>query len=188
MSIWRGSARIPGAPCGSWPVFWRAASWTAIPGLRLCVLECGFGWLPFWVRRMDEQVSYVGRTAKLKHLPSEHFAAGRVFCNIEAHEHEPMFNMVTGALGDGVLMFGSDYPHYEVLVPPLDRQDPGVVEPRAGGPAQALLGERDALLQADLEYGDRLDLDQELGLRQCGDRDHVLAGIFLPKNSSRIAA
>ena len=87
------------------------------PGLRLCVLECGFGWLPFWARRMDEQVSYVGRTAKLKRLPSEHFAAGRVFCNIEAHEHEPMFNMVTGALGDGVLMFGSDYPHYESWFP-----------------------------------------------------------------------
>ena len=67
------------------------------PGLRLCVLECGFGWLPFWVRRMDEQVSYVGRTAKLKMLPSEQFAAGRVFCNIEAHEHEPMFEMVTKA-------------------------------------------------------------------------------------------
>src|SRR5260370_30847647 len=66
---------------------------------------------------MDEQVGYVGRTAKLKHLPSEHFAAGRVFCNIEAHEHEPMFNMVTGALGDGVLMFGSDYPHYESWFP-----------------------------------------------------------------------
>jgi predicted TIM-barrel fold metal-dependent hydrolase len=78
------------------------------PGLRLCVLECGFGWLPFWVRRMDEQVSYVGRTAKLKHLPSEHFAA---------HEHEPMFEMVTQALGDGCLMFGSDYPHYESWFP-----------------------------------------------------------------------
>ena len=87
------------------------------PGLRLAVLECGFGWLPFWVRRMDEQVSYVGRTAKLKHLPSEHFAAGRVFCNIEEHEHEPMFNMVTDALGDGVLMFGSDYPHHESWFP-----------------------------------------------------------------------
>ena len=81
------------------------------------MLECGFGWLPFWVRRMDEQVSYVGRTATLKHLPSEHFAAGRVFCNIEAHEREPMFNMVTEALGDGVLMFGSDYPHYESWFP-----------------------------------------------------------------------
>jgi predicted TIM-barrel fold metal-dependent hydrolase len=87
------------------------------PGLRLAVLECGFGWLPFWVRRMDEQVSYVGRTAKLKHLPSEHFAAGRVFCNVELHEHEPMFNMVTQALGDGVLMFGSDYPHHESWFP-----------------------------------------------------------------------
>jgi predicted TIM-barrel fold metal-dependent hydrolase len=87
------------------------------PGLRLCVLECGFGWLPFWVRRMDEQVSYVGRTAKLKLLPSEQFAAGKVFCNIEAHEHEPMFSMVTGALGDGCLMFGSDYPHYESWFP-----------------------------------------------------------------------
>jgi predicted TIM-barrel fold metal-dependent hydrolase len=87
------------------------------PGLRLAVLECGFGWLPFWVRRMDEQVGYVGRTAKLKHLPSEHFAMGRVFCNIEAHEREPMFEMVTKALGDGVLMFGSDYPHYESWFP-----------------------------------------------------------------------
>jgi predicted TIM-barrel fold metal-dependent hydrolase len=87
------------------------------PGLRLAVLECGFGWLPFWVRRMDEQVSYVGRTAPLKHLPSEHFRAGRVFCNIEAHEHEPMFQMVTRALGDGVLMYGSDYPHYESWFP-----------------------------------------------------------------------
>ena len=48
-----------------------------------CVLECGFGWLPFWVRRMDEQVSYVGRTAKLKMLPSEHLTSGRVFCNVE---------------------------------------------------------------------------------------------------------
>jgi len=87
------------------------------PGLRLCVLECGFGWLPFWVRRMDEQVSYVGRTAKLKLLPSEQFAAGRVFCNIEAHEHEPMFNMVTGALGEDCLMFGLDYPHFESWFP-----------------------------------------------------------------------
>jgi uncharacterized protein len=87
------------------------------PGLRLAVLECGFGWLPFWVRRMDEQVSYMGRTAPLKLLPSEQFAAGRVFCNIEAHEHEPMFQMVTQALGDGVLMYASDYPHYECWYP-----------------------------------------------------------------------
>ena len=71
----------------------------------------------FWARRMDEQVSYVGRTAPLKLLPSEQFQAGRVFCNIEAHEHEPMFKMVTESLGDGVLMYASDYPHSECQFP-----------------------------------------------------------------------
>ena len=53
----------------------------------------------------------------MKLLPSEQFAAGKVFANIEAHEHEPMFTMVTGALGDGCLMFGSDYPHFESWFP-----------------------------------------------------------------------
>src|SRR5260370_1447030 len=46
------------------------------PGLRLCVLECGCAWLPFWVRRLDAQVSYGRPPADMKHLPSEHFGAG----------------------------------------------------------------------------------------------------------------
>ena len=28
------------------------------------ILECGFGWLPFWARRMDEQAAYVGGVAR----------------------------------------------------------------------------------------------------------------------------
>jgi hypothetical protein len=28
--------------------------------LRVGILECGFGWLPFWAKRMDEQASYGG--------------------------------------------------------------------------------------------------------------------------------
>ena len=66
---------------------------------------------------MDERVSYVGRTAPLKLLSSEQFSAGRVFCNIEAHEQEPMFEMVTKAVGDGVLMHASDHPRYESWFP-----------------------------------------------------------------------
>ena len=105
------------------------------PGLRLCVLECGFGWLPFWVRRMDEQVSYVGRTAKLKLLPSEQFAAGRVFANIEVHEHEPMFEMVTQALGDFLPDVRLRLPAFRIVVPQLDRQDLGVEQRhRRSGP------------------------------------------------------
>jgi len=81
------------------------------------VLECGFGWLPFWGRRMDEQAHYVGGTASLKHRPTEYLTNGRFFCSIERQEGEDMFNAVTGFLGDDVLMYASDYPHSECQFP-----------------------------------------------------------------------
>ena len=87
------------------------------PRLRMGVLECGFGWLPFWARRMDEQAIYVGGTAPLKMKPSEYMMSGRFFCSIEHHEGEDMFTSLTGFLGDGVLMYASDYPHSECQFP-----------------------------------------------------------------------
>jgi uncharacterized protein len=87
------------------------------PSLRMGVLECGFGWLPFWARRMDEQAVYVGGTAPLAHKPSEYMASGRFFCSIEHQEGEDMFNAVSGFLGDDVLMYASDYPHSECQFP-----------------------------------------------------------------------
>jgi uncharacterized protein len=87
------------------------------PQLRVGILECGFGWLPFWARRMNEQASYVGGTAPLKQAPSDYLTSGRFFCSIEMHEGEDMFNYVTGFLGDDVLMYASDYPHSECHFP-----------------------------------------------------------------------
>jgi uncharacterized protein len=87
------------------------------PSLRFGTLECGFGWLPFWGRRMDEQYAYVGSTAELKMKPSEYLSSGRYFCSIERQEGEDMFSAVTGFLGDGVLMYASDYPHSECQFP-----------------------------------------------------------------------
>jgi predicted TIM-barrel fold metal-dependent hydrolase len=87
------------------------------PDLRVGILECGFGWLPFWARRMDEQATYVGGVAPLKHTPSEYLTSGRFFCSIEMHEGEDMFNSVAGFLGDEVLMYASDYPHPECHFP-----------------------------------------------------------------------
>ena len=87
------------------------------PDLRVGILECGFGWLPFWARRMDEEASYVGATAQLMHKCSEYVTGGRFFCSIEMHEGEEMFNLVTNYLGDGVLMYASDYPHSECHFP-----------------------------------------------------------------------
>jgi uncharacterized protein len=87
------------------------------PKLRMGVLECGFGWLPFWGRRMDEQAIYVGGTAPLQQKPSEYMQSGRFFCSIEHHEGEDMFRHVTDFLGDDVLMYASDYPHSECQFP-----------------------------------------------------------------------
>ena len=87
------------------------------PNLRMGILECGFGWLPFWARRMDEQAEYVGGTAPLQHKPSDYLTGGRFFSSIERHEGEDMFNFVTSFLGDDVLMYASDYPHSECQFP-----------------------------------------------------------------------
>jgi len=87
------------------------------PTMRVGILECGFGWLPFWGRRMNEQYEYVGSCATLKHHPEDYLKSGRFFCSIERHEGEEMFNMVTQFLGDDSLMYASDYPHSECQFP-----------------------------------------------------------------------
>lgn len=85
--------------------------------LRMGILECGYGWLPFWAKRMDEQATYVGGTSALKYKPSEYLTSGRFFCSLEIHEGEAMYNSFRGFLGDYVLMFSTDYPHAECHFP-----------------------------------------------------------------------
>ncbi len=87
------------------------------PEIRYGVLESGFGWVPFWARRMDDQMIYVGYTADLKHKISEYLTGGRFFTSIEQHEGSDMARIFNETMGDDVLMFGSDYPHAESRFP-----------------------------------------------------------------------
>tara|TARA_Y100000814_G_scaffold77701_1_gene49767 strand:- start:468 stop:1619 length:1152 start_codon:yes stop_codon:yes gene_type:complete len=88
------------------------------PNLNLAILESGFGWLPFWMRRMEDQVHYMGYVADgLKHRMDEYMTGGRFFAGIVIHEGEEMTKMVSEMMGDHVLMFGSDYPHAESRFP-----------------------------------------------------------------------
>jgi len=80
---------------------------------------------------MDEQYAYVGSTAELKMKPSEYLKSGRYFCSIERQEGEEMYRMVSGFLGEDVLMYASDYPHSECQFPRFDRQHPRLAEPQA---------------------------------------------------------
>lgn len=84
------------------------------PNIKVGFSETGHGWLPYWVLRLDSQVHYVkGAVRPLKHLPSEYVKMGRVFCAIEAHEGPLMTKAVMDILGDGCLMYASDFPHPE---------------------------------------------------------------------------
>jgi uncharacterized protein len=86
--------------------------------LRFCILESGFGWLPFWARRMDDQAEYMGYVPeRLEHKLSEYLTGGRFFAGIVIHEGEAITRMVMDDLGDHILMFGSDYPHAESRFP-----------------------------------------------------------------------
>jgi len=88
------------------------------PDLRLGVLEAGHGWLPFWVRRLDEhQKSVAAALPDLKQSPTEYVTSGRYFQTIEMSEGLAVTRSVIDQLGEGILMYASDYPHGESWFP-----------------------------------------------------------------------
>jgi predicted TIM-barrel fold metal-dependent hydrolase len=87
------------------------------PRLNLGVLEAGHGWLPFWVKRLDEHAHKGPGETSMACLPSEYVASGRYFQSIEISEGEPITRFVTDQLGDGLLIYASDYPHKESWFP-----------------------------------------------------------------------
>ncbi len=86
--------------------------------LKLAILESGFGWIPFWAKRMEDQVHYMGYVAEdLQQSMWEYTTGGRFFAGIVLHEGEEMVRMVSDLCGDHMLMFSSDYPHAESRFP-----------------------------------------------------------------------
>jgi len=88
------------------------------PKLRIATLEAGHGWLPFWMTRIDEHAETIrAAIAPLKGKPSEYVMGGRYFQSIEIPEGEKLTNAVADLVGEGVLMYASDYPHGESHFP-----------------------------------------------------------------------
>lgn len=90
------------------------------PNLRVGCVETGHGWMPNFIVRLDKQIRFVsGGTVppELKHTPMEFVEMGRVFCAIEAFEGPQITKGVIDVLGDGVLMYESDFPHPECMFP-----------------------------------------------------------------------
>lgn len=88
------------------------------PKLRIGTLEAGHGWLPFWMRRLDEHARTIrAALPELKMMPSEYVMSGRYFQSIEVPEGGDMTNAVIDLVGEDVLMYASDYPHGESHFP-----------------------------------------------------------------------
>jgi uncharacterized protein len=88
------------------------------PQLRLATLEAGHGWLPFWMARLDEHAETIkAALPELKQRPSDYVTGGRYFQSIEIPEGARLTNLVSDIVGDGVLMYASDYPHGESHFP-----------------------------------------------------------------------
>jgi predicted TIM-barrel fold metal-dependent hydrolase len=82
------------------------------PNLRIGFSECSAGWLPAWLVRLRGQADYMKRALpESVRDPLDYAREGRVFCGIELYEGEPIAKMINELLGDGVIMYQSDYPH-----------------------------------------------------------------------------
>jgi uncharacterized protein len=92
------------------------------PTLRIGTLEAGHGWLPFWIKRLDEHAETIkAALPALRHRPSDYVTSGRYFQSIEIPEGAQLTNAVADIIGDDVLMYASDYPHGESHFPQSTR-------------------------------------------------------------------
>src|SRR5262245_2740941 len=80
------------------------------PKLRFGCLECGVGWVPWLMDRMDEEQERKGRySPNCKRKPSEYLRSGNIF--FAAEVGESALPLTVQVLGPDAIIWASDYPH-----------------------------------------------------------------------------
>jgi hypothetical protein len=86
------------------------------PRLRIAFLEAGCGWVPYWMWRLDEEYEKRAPEAPLlRAKPSEYMRSGRIFYSCDPDEE--MIDYVMDRMGEDVIVYASDYPHWDALFP-----------------------------------------------------------------------
>jgi predicted TIM-barrel fold metal-dependent hydrolase len=84
------------------------------PRLRVAFLECGAGWVPYYLHRLDEHLEVFDYpNASLSMKPSEYF---RRQCYVSVEEVEPGLAAALADYPESVV-FASDYPHADGIFP-----------------------------------------------------------------------
>ena len=86
------------------------------PRLRVAYMEAGCGWLPSWLHRIEEHVELAGwlETPDCKRSPLEYFMRN---CWITTEPDEHLAYHVIEEMGDGRILFETDYPHPDSKYP-----------------------------------------------------------------------
>ena len=87
------------------------------PRLRVGFLECGVGWVPYWLERMDEEWEKRGaiEAPLCKEKPSDYALNRPWFFATEPEEQ--MLPYAIDLIGDDRIVFASDYPHWDGMFP-----------------------------------------------------------------------
>ena len=80
------------------------------PKLRFGCLECGIGWAPWMMDRMDEELERKGQySPRCKKKPSEYFRGGNIF--FAAEVEETALPLAAETIRPDIIIWASDYPH-----------------------------------------------------------------------------
>jgi len=88
------------------------------PRLRVATIESSSGWVAEWLDRLDYRYSYMGHTTRMKRSASEYFARN---IWISADPEERSLPHMVELVGDDKFFIGSDYPHAEGFVRPVEK-------------------------------------------------------------------
>jgi predicted TIM-barrel fold metal-dependent hydrolase len=90
--------------------FYDFATFDRFPTLKLVLLECGAGWIGYWLDRLDgvATATHLGNRAPLKHRPSDYF---RRQVWISGDPDERTLPAMMSTYGADRFFWASDYPH-----------------------------------------------------------------------------
>ena len=86
------------------------------PDFRVIAIEAGFTWLPYFMSRLDHQyVSLRDQVPWVKQIPSDHLRRAVRFTTqpVEKMTQRQFTSWIEDTRGESMLMFSSDYPHYD---------------------------------------------------------------------------
>jgi hypothetical protein len=107
------------------------------PELRIGTLEGGHGWLPFWVKRLEEhQTSIPAALPPLPHRISDYVQSGRHFQSIEISEGEALTKAVIDLMGRGDFNVRLGLSTWRKLVPGFHADSVGMGQHQRDGEAQ----------------------------------------------------